>query len=150
MRIAVHEADFDLQSESDLIRKRHPEIGALVSFVGLVRGSGPRGKISEMMIEHYPGMTEKALEALLVEAKNRWQIVDATLIHRVGKLPAAAQIVLVLVASHHRKDAFMAAEFIMDRLKTEAPFWKKEKTGQVWHWVEAKASDETASSGWID
>lgn len=95
-------------------------------------------------------MTEKALEALLVEAKNRWQIVDATLIHRVGKLPAAAQIVLVLVASHHRKDAFMAAEFIMDRLKTEAPFWKKEKTGQVWHWVEAKASDETASSGWID
>ncbi len=149
MRVIVQEKDFDLREETEKIRQNHPEIGALVSFVGLVRDHGQGGKVLEMRLEHYPGMTEKALEALLSEANRRWEIVDVTVIHRVGRLPASAQIVLVLVASQHRKDAFRAAEFVMDRLKTEVPFWKKEKTAEGWHWVEAKASDEIAASEWI-
>lgn len=148
MRISVQEADFDIGAEIDRIRKAHPEIGALVSFIGCVRDFGEDAGVTEMILEHYPGMTENALEAILTEAMERWEVMDATVIHRVGRLPAADRIVLVLTASRHRKDAFSAAEFVIDRLKTEAPFWKKEKTPDGWRWVAAKASDEAASAEW--
>ncbi len=149
MKVVIQQSDFDVAREMAEIRKSHPEIGAMVNFVGLVRDFGEAGRVREMMLEHYPGMTERCLEALLVEANERWKIVDATVVHRVGSLLPGDQIVLVLVASHHRKEAFRAAEFLMDRLKTEAPFWKKEHTVEGWRWVDAKASDEAASSEWM-
>lgn len=150
MKVVIQEEDFDIQEEIGKIRREHADIGALVSFIGLVRDFSEHSKVTEMMLEHYPGMTEKSLEAILHEAKARWKIEDATVIHRVGRLLARDQIVLVLVASHHRKDAFRAAEFVIDRLKTEAPFWKKENTPEGWHWVDAKNSDEAASSEWME
>ncbi len=147
MEVRVQVEDFDLCSELDKIRKRHCDIGALASFVGIVR---EHGGVSGMELEHYPGMTEAALEAILHEAKHRWAILDATVIHRVGRLEGSEQIVLAIVASSHRKEAFLALEFIVDKLKTEAPLWKKEKTREGWKWVDAKASDETAASRWIE
>jgi molybdopterin synthase catalytic subunit len=113
----------------------------VASFVGVVREIG-------MTLEYYPGMTEKALEKIVEEARSRWQVMDCTVIHRYGALNPADQIVLVAVASAHRADAFAACEFIMDYLKTRAPFWKKEQTAQGARWVEAKSSDDEAAGRW--
>jgi len=137
MRISVQREDFDLSKEVDALR-RDPKVGAIASFVGQVREVG-------MTLEHYPGMTEKALAGIVEEAKARWQVKDCTVIHRYGELAPTDQIVLVAVASAHRGDAFAACEFIMDYLKTQAPFWKKE-AGKGW--VEAKASDDAAAERW--
>ncbi|NWK77713.1 molybdopterin synthase catalytic subunit MoaE [Aquitalea sp. LB_tupeE] len=127
----------------------NPACGAVVSFSGLVRDYGDRQNIAALELEHYPGMTEKSLYAIIEQARQRWQLQAATIIHRVGRLALGEAIVLVVTASSHRKDAFAAAEFLMDFLKTEAPFWKKEiqQDGSV-HWVEAKASDQHAAGRW--
>ena len=140
MRISVQREDFDLSVETTLIRKGNPKVGAVASFVGVVREV-------DMTLEHYPGMTEKALQKIVEEAKGRWQVMDCTVIHRYGELKPTDQIVLVAVASAHRADAFKACEFIMDYLKTQAPFWKKED-GKGW--VEARASDDQAARRWED
>ena len=133
------------------MRAKRSDIGAIASFVGLVRDvnvSNNAEHVSNMTLEHYPGMTEKALEAIVEKAKTRWEIIDALIIHRIGLLQATEQIVFVAVTSQHRGDAFAACEFMMDYLKTEAPFWKKEQTEQGAHWVEAKESDDAARDKW--
>jgi molybdopterin synthase catalytic subunit len=140
MKISVQREDFDLSSEVKALSKDRG-IGAVASFVGVVREIG-------MTLEHYPGMTEKALEKIVEEARSRWQVMDCTVFHRYGALNPADQIVLVAVASAHRGDAFAACEFIMDYLKTRAPFWKKEQTAQGPRWVEAKSSDDDAAGRW--
>ncbi len=123
-------------------------VGAMVSFVGLVRDMNDGEVINALSLEHYPEMTQKALEAIELEAKTRWDVIDALIIHRVGTLKPLEQIVLVAVTSAHRGDAFKACEFIMDYLKTSAPFWKKEATNQGERWVEAKVSDDEAKLRW--
>jgi len=136
MKIRVQREDFDAGAEMRAL-SRDPKVGAVASFVGVVREVG-------MTLEHYPGMTERSLERIAEQAKGRWQVLDCTVIHRVGPLEPTDQIVLVAVASAHRGDAFSACEFIMDYLKTQAPFWKKEAAG----WVEARASDDKAADRW--
>lgn len=148
MSVKVQTTDFDVGAEIVAMRLSSSHIGALVSFVGQVRDLNDGDSISSMFLEHYPGMTEKALSEIIAQAKTRWSIVDATIIHRVGELKPQDQIVLVLVASAHRQDAFSACEFMMDQLKTNAPFWKKEQTQNGFRWVEAKASDEAARQRW--
>jgi molybdopterin synthase catalytic subunit len=140
MRISVQQGDFDLGAEVKAI-SGDPKIGAVASFVGLVRDVA-------MTLEHYPGMTERAIAKIVDEAKGRWQVMDCTVIHRYGSLKPNDQIVLVAVASAHRGDAFAACEFVMDYLKTQAPFWKKEQTAEGARWVEAKASDDKAAERW--
>ena len=130
------------------MRLSHPNIGAVVSFVGQVRDLNDGDHVAAMTLEHYPGMTEKSLSGIVEQAVARWSIADALIVHRVGKLKPLDQIVLVLVASAHRKDAFAACEFMMDLLKTEAPFWKKEQTPNGERWVEAKDSDDQAKNRW--
>ena len=146
--VRVQTGDFDIGHEILRIREGNPKIGAVASFIGLVRDINDDAAISEMTLEHYPGMTEKALNAIVEEAKQRWEIIDAAVIHRVGKLQPTDQIVLVIVASEHRKMAFLACEFIMDYLKTRAPFWKKEMTTAGEKWVDAKRSDDIATTRW--
>ena len=151
MNIRIQEGDFDVGTELALLRAKRSDIGAIASFVGLVRDmniSNNAENVSNMTLEHYPGMTEKALEAIVEKAKTRWEIIDALIIHRIGLLQATEQIVFVAVTSQHRGDAFAACEFMMDYLKTEAPFWKKEQTEQGAHWVEAKESDDAARDKW--
>jgi molybdopterin synthase catalytic subunit len=140
MKISVQREDFDLASELKAI-SRDPKVGAVASFVGQVREV-------PMTLEHYPGMTEKAIARIVDEAKARWLVMDCVVIHRYGELLATDQIVLVAVASSHRGDAFAACEFIMDYLKTRAPFWKKERTAQGTRWVEARGSDDEAAERW--
>ena len=140
MRISVQREDFDLGAEVKAI-SGNPRIGAVASFVGLVRDV-------PMTLEHYPGMTERAIGKIVEEAKTRWQVMDCTVIHRYGTLKPNDQIVLVAVASGHRGDAFAACEFIMDYLKTRAPFWKKESTPEGARWVEAKDVDDEAAERW--
>jgi molybdopterin synthase catalytic subunit len=123
-------------------------VGALASFVGLVRAANDGHAIDAMTLEHYPGMTEKALEAISQEAASRWNILDTLVIHRVGPLKPGDRIVLVGVTSAHRGEAFAACEFIMDYLKTRAPFWKREDTPQGSRWVEARESDDRAADRW--
>ena len=123
-------------------------IGALVSFVGQVRDINDGDAVNTLILEHYPEMTQKALQAIELEAKTRWDIVDSLIIHRVGTLKPQDQIVLVAVTSAHRGEAFKACEFIMDYLKTSAPFWKKEATSQGERWVDAKVSDDDAKARW--
>ena len=143
MAVSVQDTDFDIAAEMAVITRGRTDIGAVVSFSGLVREvSGGEGG---MTLEHYPGMTEKALSAIETEARGRWPLQDCRIIHRYGALDAGAQIVLVLTASLHRQAAFEAAEFIMDFLKSRAPFWKKED-GQGW--VDARDEDEDALSRW--
>jgi molybdopterin synthase catalytic subunit len=142
MKVSVQRDDFDLSAEVKAISK-NPQTGALASFVGVVREV-------RMTLEHYPGMTEKALHQIVDEAKSRWQVMDCTVIHRYGELEPGEQIVLVAVASAHRADAFAACEFIMDYLKTQAPFWKKEQTAAGPRWVEARSSDDEAAERWRD
>ena len=126
----------------------NPGIGAIASFIGLVRNENDGSAVASMTLEHYPGMTEKALAGIVAEAGSRWEVLECTVIHRYGELKPADQIVFVAVASGHRGDAFAACEFIMDYLKTRAPFWKKEQTPQGARWVEAHASDNEAAGRW--
>jgi molybdopterin synthase catalytic subunit len=146
--IRVQTADFDVGVEMAALRKDNPRVGAVASFVGLVRDINDGSDVSGLTLEHYPGMTEKALAAIVDEAKGRWDVLACTVIHRVGPLKPLDQIVLVIVASGHRGDSFAACEFIMDYLKTRAPFWKKEATSQGERWVEARESDDAAASRW--
>lgn len=148
MAVRVQEADFDLSSEINAFRAGRPEIGALAIFVGLVRDVNVDSAVSGLTLEHYPAMTQKALEGIVAEARQRWAIIDALVIHRVGNLRPMDQIVLVAVATAHRGEAFHACEFIMDYLKTQAPFWKREQTPGGARWVEARDSDEDAAARW--
>ena len=146
--IRVQTADFDLNAEQAQLRQGNPGIGAVVSFVGLVRDINDGQNISAMELEHYPGMTEKALEQIVVQAQARWDLINTLVIHRVGPLQPLDQIVLVAVATRHRGDAFAACEFIMDYLKTQAPFWKKEQTPEGSRWVDARETDDLALQKW--
>ncbi len=148
MTIRVQTADFDLNAELAQLRQGNPGIGAVASFVGLVRDINDGQNISGMELEHYPGMTEKALEQIVVQAQARWDLINALVIHRVGPLQPLDQIVLVAVATRHRGDAFAACEFIMDYLKTQAPFWKKEQTPEGARWVDARETDDLALQKW--
>jgi molybdopterin synthase catalytic subunit len=149
MKILVQAEAFDLGAEVDAMRLGRTDIGAIASFVGLARDLNEGCGVAAMTLEHYPGMTEKALTALVEEARSRWTLLDVTVIHRVGRLLPGDPIVLVAVASQHRGEAFAACEFIMDYLKTRAPFWKKEDTPEGEHWVEARASDDAAAARWV-
>ncbi len=148
MPIRIQTADFDLSAEVAALRAHEPQVGAVVSFVGTVRDMNDGSSITQMELEHYPGMTEKALAQIVQQAQARWAILDALIIHRVGPLQVQDQIVLVAVTSLHRGNAFAACEFIMDYLKTDAPFWKKETTPNGARWVDARVSDETALAKW--
>ena len=148
MKISVQAADFDLGAECAAITRGRGDIGALASFVGRVRDSNDGAGISRMTLEHYPGMTEQSLAEIVEQARGRWDVMDATVIHRVGELRPGDNIVLVVVASAHRGDAFAACEFIMDYLKTRAPFWKKEKTPEGERWVDARESDDESAARW--
>ena len=148
MTVRVQVEDFDAGAEINVMRLSHANIGAVAAFVGQVRDLNEGDQVSELVLEHYPGMTEKSLQSIIEQAKKRWKIIDALIVHRVGKLEPLDQIVLVLVASSHRKEAFAACEFMMDYLKTEAPFWKKEQTPAGSRWVEAKTSDDEAKKRW--
>jgi len=148
MTVRVQVEDFDAGAEIRRLRMAHGNTGAIVTFIGQVRDLNDGAKVSTMTLEHYPGMTEKSLEAIIEQAKSRWDIYDALIVHRVGELLPADQIVLVVVTGAHRKEAFAACEFVMDYLKTEAPFWKKERTPTGEHWVEAKTSDDIARERW--
>jgi molybdopterin synthase catalytic subunit len=148
MVVRVQQQDFDLQAEITALRLSDAKIGAVVSFLGTVRDLNDGLAVSEMELEHYPGMTEKALEDIVAQAKARWDIVEALVVHRVGPLKPLAQIVLVAVAAAHRGEAFLACEFIIDYLKMDAPFWKKEQTPEGARWVDARVSDDQALQKW--
>jgi len=148
VKISVQIEDFDAGAEARALARANAKVGALASFVGLVRDLNDGAAVAGLALEHYPGMTEKAIAAVIDEARERWDVLDCTVIHRVGELRPGDQIVLVAVASAHRGDAFAACEFIMDYLKTRAPFWKKERTPAGARWVEARASDERAAARW--
>ena len=148
MSVKVQTGDFNPQAVVDALCKGRTDIGAVVTFVGLVRDSAQAESISAMELEHYPGMTEAALQDIVDEAHQRWHLQGVSIIHRVGKLRPAEQIVMVAVASPHRGEAFQACEFMIDFLKTRAPFWKKEYTAQGVHWVDARESDDSAQKRW--
>lgn len=148
MTIRIQEKDFDLGAEIAALRKGDPRVGAVVSFLGTVRDMNEGSEIQELTLEHYAGMTEKALEEILSQAKSRWDIYQALVIHRIGPLLPEDQIVLVAVTSAHRGEAFAACEFIMDYLKTAAPFWKKENTPEGARWVDARVTDDAAMARW--
>lgn len=148
MPVRVQQEDFDVGAEIAALRAGDRRIGAIASFVGTVRDLNEGQGVAAMTLEHYPGMTERALEAICAQARERWSIYDVLVIHRYGLLEPGDQIVLVVVTSAHRGEAFAACEFVMDYLKTQAPFWKKERTAQGERWVEARASDDEAASRW--
>ncbi len=148
MRISVQEAPFDLGKETQAFAEGRKDMGAIVTFTGVVRDV--EGGLAQMEIEHYPGMTQKALEAIASEATERWSLGDVLVIHRYGRLQAGEMIMMVATASRHRKDAFEAAEFLMDYLKSRAPFWKKETTGAGTGWVAARDEDEDALDRWTN
>lgn len=148
MTLRVQTAPFDLGQEVDALRQGRTDIGAIASFVGLARDHNDGSGVTAMTLEHYPGMTEKMLATLIDEAHARWALLGVTVIHRVGRLLPGDPIVLVAVASRHRGDAFAACEYLMDALKTRAPFWKKETTPSGERWVEARASDDAAAGRW--
>ncbi|HEU0290836.1 MAG TPA: molybdopterin synthase catalytic subunit MoaE [Burkholderiales bacterium] len=148
MTVKIQTADFDVSAEIAALRRGNPKVGAVASFVGVVRDVNEGDAVAEMVLEHYPGMTEKAIEEIIGQARGRWNIIDALVVHRVGLLKPADQIVLVVVTSGHRGDAFAACEFIMDYLKTRAPFWKKEQAGGGARWVEAREADDIAAERW--
>ena len=150
MTVRIQHEDFDAGAEINRVRLAHPDTGAVASFIGQVRDLNDGSNVSSMTLEHYPGMTEKALAAIVEQARQRWDIYDALVIHRVGKLQPTEQIVLVVVSGAHRGEAFAACEFIMDYLKTEAPFWKKEQTPEGERWVESRNSDDQARARWAD
>jgi len=147
-RVSIQTADFDLSAESEALRSGDAGIGAVVSFVGTVRDRSDGSGVSAMELEHYPGMTEQAIEAMIDGAQARFDIRGARVVHRVGLLAPGEQIVLVLVASAHRGTAFQACEFLMVYLKTQAPFWKKETTPEGARWVDARVADDAAAARW--
>jgi molybdopterin synthase catalytic subunit len=153
--VSVQTEDFDVGVEYAELRRLAANVGAVTTFTGLVRefyhadlDTAPDNKVLSLYLEHYPGMTEKALHDIVNKARDRWQVLSCKVIHRVGELYAGDQIVFVGVASAHRGDAFVAAEFIMDYLKTQAPFWKKQRTSTGVDWVESRDSDKAAASRW--
>jgi len=146
--IRIQEGDFDLTTEITNLRQGDLQVGAVVSFLGTVRDMNEGSQVNSMELEHYAGMTEKALADIIVEAKSRWSIHEALVIHRIGKMLPGEQIVLVAVTGQHRGEAFAACEFIMDYLKTAAPFWKKEATPTGEHWVDARSTDDEAMERW--
>ncbi len=148
MTVQIQTEDFDVGLLLNQLRLANPSAGALVSFVGQVRDINDGDSISTLTLEHYPGMTESALTAIEVEASTRWDLIGSLIIHRVGTLKPLDQIVLVAVLSAHRGEAFKACEFMMDYLKTQAPFWKKEITPAGERWVDAKLSDDAALNRW--
>lgn len=148
IKIQVKEDDFFLQDEYQALLRDKADAGAVVTFSGLVRDFNDGRDVTGLKLEHYPGMTEKALNEIAQQASERWDLLAITIIHRVGQLHLSDQIVLVAVASAHRGDAFHACEFVMDYLKTRAPFWKKETTKEGEFWVEARASDTTKANSW--
>ena len=149
-RVRIQTEDFDLGAEVAALRAGDPAVGAVASFVGTVRdrNGGGAGEVSAMELEHYPGMTEKAIEAMIDAAHARFDIRGARVVHRVGPLAPRDQIVLVVVTSAHRGQAFQACEFLMDYLKTQAPFWKKETTADGARWVDARVADDQAAERW--
>ena len=149
MTVRVQTEDFDVGFEISQLRTARKDTGAVVSFVGQVRDLNEGDVVSALTLEHYPGMTEKSLVRIIEQAKSRWDVFDALIIHRVGTLKPIDQIVFVAVTGAHRGEAFKACEFIMDCLKTEAPFWKKEATQTGERWVEAKQADDTARERWM-
>ncbi len=146
--VCVQAADFDAGLELAALRGNTGEVGALVSFVGVVRGGEAEEGIQSLELEHYPGMTESSIAAIIAEARQRWPLQGVRVIHRIGLLLPGEQIVLVAVAAGHRGEAFAAAEFIMDYLKTRAPFWKRERTPDGARWVDARCSDDQAARRW--
>jgi molybdopterin synthase catalytic subunit len=148
MPVRVQQHDFDIAAEIATLRAGKLDVGAVASFVGTVRDLNEGAGVASMTLEHYPGMTERALEDICAQARRRWNILDALVVHRYGPLAPGDQIVLVVVTSAHRGEAFAACEFIMDYLKTQAPFWKKERTPQGERWVEARESDDEAAARW--
>ncbi len=148
MPVRIQTQDFDLSSEIKQLRAGDPRVGAVAAFVGTVRDRNDGTDVAAMMLEHYPGMTEKSLEEIIQKAKARWDIYDVLIIHRVGPLQIEDQIVLTAVTSAHRGEAFAACEYVMDYLKTLAPFWKKEETPEGARWVDARLSDDEALKKW--
>jgi molybdopterin synthase catalytic subunit len=148
MEVRVQEADFDVGAEVAALREGDARVGAVAVFVGTVRDVSEGGAVATMTLEHYPGMTEKSLQAIVDEAKQRFDVHGIRVVHRVGELAPTDQIVLVAVTSAHRGEAFDACRFVMDYLKTRAPFWKKERTPEGSRWVEARESDDAAAGRW--
>ncbi len=148
MPVRIQSEDFDSGREIAALRRGNPGIGAIASFIGVGPDVNDGERVAEMTLEHYPGMTEKSIAGIIDQAKARWRVIDALVVHRVGLLKPLDQIVLVVVTGAHRGDAFAACEFIMDYLKTRAPFWKKEQTVDGERWVEARASDDIAAERW--
>ena len=147
-QVRVQAEDFDAAAEVAQLRAGNAKVGGIVTFVGTVRDLNDGADVAEMELEHYPGMTEQSIEAIVEQAKARWPIYGALVIHRIGPLKPTEQIVLVAVTSAHRGEAFAACEFIIDYLKTEAPFWKKEQTPDGARWVDARVSDDAALKKW--
>ena len=147
-RVRVQAEDFDTGRELEALTSGRTDVGAVASFVGLVRDANDGSHVKSMTLEHYPGMTEKALADICDQAMSRWDLIDALVVHRIGALKPGDRIVLVGVSSAHRGEAFAACEFIMDYLKTRAPFWKREETPQGARWVEARDSDDAAAGRW--
>jgi len=148
MPVRIQTADFDVGAEIRSLRGADPRVGAVASFVGIVRDVNDGDTVSKLFLEHYPGMTERELEKICAEARARWDILDTLVVHRVGEMAPTDQIVLVVVTGGHRGEAFAACEFIMDYLKTRAPFWKREDTPGGPRWVDARASDDDAAARW--
>ena len=147
-RVAIQTADFDVAREIAALRATDPRVGAVCSFIGTVRDRNDGSAVASMELEHYPGMTEKAIEAMIDEAVQRFDILGARVIHRVGLLQPLDQIMMVAVVSAHRGKSFQACEFLMDYLKTQAPFWKKEQTPEGARWVDARTADDAALARW--
>lgn len=147
-RVSIQAEDFSLAMEVDALRKGDKRVGAVCTFTGTVRDRNDGLSVSSMELEHYPGMTEKAIEAMIDEALNRFDIFGARVVHRVGVLLPLDQVVMVAVTSAHRGESFKACEFLMDYLKTQAPFWKKEQTPEGARWVDARVTDDAALAKW--
>ena len=148
MRVRIQTEAFDSGAEIEGLRRSSARIGAIASFVGVVRDLNDDADVRAMALEHYSGMTERAIEEIVREAMERWSLIDASVVHRVGRLEPGDAIVLVVTAAAHRHQAFHACEFVMDYLKTRAPFWKKESTAEGERWVGARTSDERAARRW--
>ena len=147
-RVAIQTEDFDLSAELQALRAGNPAVGAVCSFIGTVRDRNEGDAVASMELEHYPGMTEKSIEAMIDAAHQRFDILGARVVHRVGLLQPLDQIMMVAVGSAHRGQSFQACEFLMDYLKTQAPFWKKEQTPEGARWVDARVADDAALAKW--
>jgi molybdopterin synthase catalytic subunit len=148
IHVRVQDQPLDPHREVDLLRADNPGIGAVVSFIGLMRDLNDGDRVQRLYLEHYPGMTERALQKIAEEAVQRWELMGCRVVHRVGEMCPTDPIVVVAVAGQHRKEAFLGCEFVIDYLKTQAPFWKKETTEQGERWVDARVSDDEAEQRW--